>query len=362
MAHRRRKITEVTAENDIKYRGPLSYRYLRIIGWLLLIGMQIGVFLGILAKVQPGNAATYDKVKDTIGMFTGLTLPLFLLANFSFMFRTRTNGYKKLLMNYGFGALGLIALFLLITEHYALSFIMKGGKSFIEAQHTLDALIKAIFENGISLNVFIDLFLCTLFFFFVNYRPKKHFQGKKLIIFRLFSLFPVLYELLSIVLKGLNLANVITLPSFLYPLLTNKPFMTFVAFIVIVFVIKYREKYFIKRGKTHAEYEAFLQTNRNSFDISVAISIIFVAAAVLDVISWLGLSLIINGVEYPIVYTYNLGFGQSTCLILSIPFVLLFSYTREHKNTKLDSFIPLIGVALIAFTYIEGIFLALLLA
>ena len=45
---RRKEIYEYTLKNDIKYRGPLSYRMLKIVGWIALAFSQ---YL-LLAKLQ----------------------------------------------------------------------------------------------------------------------------------------------------------------------------------------------------------------------------------------------------------------------------------------------------------------------
>ena len=37
-----------------------------------------------------------------------------------------------------------------------------------------------------------------------------------------------------------------------------------------------------------------------------------------------------------------------------IPFMLLFSYTRTHKNRVVDAVLPLFGIALIFMVWIEG--------
>ena len=41
-------------------------------------------------------------------------------------------------------------------------------------------------------------------------------------------------------------------------------------------------------------------------------------------------------------------------MILLIPVILLFSYTRNHKNEKADTFIPVGGVLLAILVGIEG--------
>ena len=52
----------------------------------------------------------------------------------------------------------------------------------------------------------------------------------------------------------------------------------------------------------------------------------------------------------------NLGFGKSISLLFTIPFVMLFSYSKTHNNPQVDKFIPLAGIGLIVLIYIEGIF------
>ena len=42
-----------------------------------------------------------------------------------------------------------------------------------------------------------------------------------------------------------------------------------------------------------------------------------------------------------------------------IPIVLLFSYTKKHKNTSIDAFIPIIGIAAILGLYVEAFFQAI---
>ena len=51
-----------------------------------------------------------------------------------------------------------------------------------------------------------------------------------------------------------------------------------------------------------------------------------------------------------------LGFGRSATLLLISPLMLLFSYTRTHKNRLLDSFIPIISIVIIVLVYLEGFF------
>ena len=56
----------------------------------------------------------------------------------------------------------------------------------------------------------------------------------------------------------------------------------------------------------------------------------------------------------PILDNYQL--GQAISMVVAIPILFLYSYTREHKNTLIDIFIPIGGIALCGFVYIEYIF------
>ena len=48
----RRKLHEVTALNDIKYRGPFSYRHFRIFAWITMAMAQAGFFLSIATEIE----------------------------------------------------------------------------------------------------------------------------------------------------------------------------------------------------------------------------------------------------------------------------------------------------------------------
>ena len=87
----------------------------------------------------------------------------------------------------------------------------------------------------LSYNLFIDLFLCTLLMFFLNYRPKRLFNGKLLGVFRAFAVFPIAYEIASITLKILAVEGKVALPLIVFPFLTVKPPMTFLVFVVLAF-------------------------------------------------------------------------------------------------------------------------------
>ena len=53
------------------------------------------------------------------------------------------------------------------------------------------------------------------------------------------------------------------------------------------------------------------------------------------------------------------GIGAGISLALVAPIALLFSYTREPKNPKLDKFVPIGGIALMILIILEGTYFVL---
>ena len=246
------------------------------------------------------------------------------------------------------------------------------GFSWWDTARLFGQLLPSMGNLGYTFNIFIDLFLCTLLFFFMNYKPKKVFTDKKIIIFRLLFILPVLYEVAGILIKYFMGVGRLEVPSFAFFLLPSKPPLLFLAFVLIVLALKVGEVTFIKRhqGSTEA-YEEHTKTNAHSLKMSIIISIIFLICAIIDfvVIFFIVIKCIQNAaligtteeeialIAYQDINSWLVaGFGGAVSLIFVIPLVLLFSYKKEHKNPKIDTLLPIAGIALIAIVYIEGIF------
>ena len=52
-AKRQKQLRKFDTENDIRYRGPLSYRWFRIIGWLCLACAGLAILLNLDIAVFP---------------------------------------------------------------------------------------------------------------------------------------------------------------------------------------------------------------------------------------------------------------------------------------------------------------------
>ena len=192
----------------------------------------------------------------------------------------------------------------------------------------------------------------------------------------MFALIPVVYEAGSLVIRILAYYGMISPPLIVYPLLTTKPPMSFVLFVILVLFIKIRELRFRKRGKTKQEYMEFTKTRLNSLQFSVFSSIMILVTGVIDLILLIGFSafdIVVKNrdhleqvenaseqalEEMSMVAARGVagwGIGLHSSMIFIIPIILLFSYTRNHKNPKADIAIPIGGILLAVFVGIEGL-------
>ena len=371
---------EVVARQDIRYRGPLSYRHMMILGWLCIFFSQVSLILSMLGKAEPSIAESGAGL-ITFGRYAGsLFMPFLLLANFSRILSSKQQ-FKKLLLTYGGLSVAMGLALPLVYEHYVKGLAATAAQFSPEFEGQLLAFFQEnAFRDGyLAYNLFIDLFLCTLFMFFLTYHFKRPVRRGWVIGFRMLSILPVLYELTCIVLKTLCKNGNVTLPMYASCFLSTKPPMSFAAFVALALFIKRRERIFLKNGRTYEEYGHFLETNTNSLHFSIRACVTFIVAAVIDLVIFVvflvlmttGDMMATGEMAEQVIENEEMlnnmavraasvvqaaGFGESIMLLFVAPFVLLFSYTRKHQDTKMDLLIPVIGIAAIAALYLETFF------
>lgn len=360
---KRRKLHEVSLEDDIRYRGPISFQGFQVLGWLCLVGTVLLALLNIAKKADPMTAEMTEQYMPIVETFAMLSLPFLLIANYSRIL-SNFEGYKMQLIRTGGTAAAIFGVSCFIYSRYILSNFIVLADDPVQAETILDDLIHTKAANGfIAYNIFIDLFLCALFMFFLNVRPKRVFTGKKVLFIRFFALVPIAYELASLALKYMAASHQITLPLWSFPLLTVKPPMTFVLFMLLAFHIKVRERRFCRHGRSHEEYLAYLKTNRNSLHFSLWLMFLLVLTAVLDLIA-LALFSAVTAVEAGAGYTEDqlvefvqaaaaLGFGQTIPQLFLVPLMLLYSYSRVPKSKTFGLLIPVIGIVLMVLVVLE---------
>ena len=342
-------------ENDIKYEGPLSYRYLRIFAWLFMAFGQI-VLLNSLSVSMMHYDALGDVWTTILGILSSLSTPLFILASFGLVLNGRRN-IRDFMLVYGLAYVGIGLGFIIFYLRYIKGLFVELGLSELPFTDYFDAFL----SDKVQVNVFADLFAFALFHFFLNYTPRKIFKGKSVYAFRLFSLIPVIFVLGSYIIKILTATGQMNLPFYIFPFLTTKSPIIYLIFIVAAMWIKNRERWYLKLGATKNDYQEFLKTNRNSLSVYIHLSIIIALASLLDIvlliiamIYYFANNLPTDDIGDVVINTF--GVGQASIMLLAIPFIFLYSYKRKHKDGRIDLIIPILGIALLALVYVEGIY------
>ena len=369
-------IFDRTAENDIRYRGPMSYRHLQILAWICIAFKILFILTNLSLRINPSQPQWLYALRgtcDTIGEFS---LPLFLFANFAIILDEKKS-YCQQLVKFAGLSLMIVLLYEVILHRYVAGLFTAVTNDRSVAMNLIDEGVYSLASGGgLAFNIFIDMFLCTLLMFFMNYVPTRFFTGKRLVLFRLMALLPILYEVASLGVRLAVCLGKLRPPVFVYPFLTTKPVMSFVLFILLVLFVKLRWVRFRRRGKSREAYQAFQRTNVNSLHFSIYASIMILITGLLDLALHIFLSALLavlgkgaaeaGAVTKEMILQSGkiasaLGFGNHFLMILIIPIILLFSYTRTHKDQMGDILIPVFGVALAVIVTIEGLYQCLLL-
>ena len=401
---RRRKrvrIHEVTAENDIRYRGPLNYQHFQILGWICIVATVTALLLKIGVRVEKSLSDQLGGIINILTEIGEFSLPFLLLANFARILDDSAGYRGQLLKNIGASA-AIAGLFYAFFYRYLVGGVAGLLEQPDQALPLMEGETMALAPNGfLAFNIFIDLLLCTLVMLFLNYRPKRIFRGKTVFFFRLLALLPIGYEVFCMVLKVRAAEGTALVPVWMYPLLPVKPVMTFVLFILLALFVKTRELRFRRHGKTHEEYQAFLKTNRNSLNFSVFLAVMTVFVCIIDIVLMAFFSLHLSMpaliaseerqaaiieqaqeegatvtelaagensapaeqdtltaeqtalLEQNLKASYAIGFGGTFNMIFLIPLMLLFSYTRQPKYKWVGMAIPAAGIAAIIIIFLE---------
>ena len=367
MGKQRKKLYEYGPEDDIRYRGPLSYQSFQILGWLCIVFSVIVTMLRIASKADASLIEQHSTLYTVCKGISDLSVPFLLLANFARILNN-SEGYRKQLLRNGLAAAGITLVFLLVYKRYVTGTFRMMIQEQDAAQPAADKVLQNLSGRGfLAINIFVDLFLCTLFMFFLNYRPKRVLTGKKVLLLRCLAPLPIAYELASMYLKGLAATGRVNLPPWVFPLLAVKPPFAFAVFIILAIHVKVREYRYCRHGNTYEQYQDFLKTRRNSLHFAVFTAIILVAAAILDMIvfsvaiageagSMEALQEMLTETKLLKSAAWAVGFGQSMDLLIVAPVMLLFSYNRIPRNKTLSLLIPIIAIGLMALVVLEGIY------
>ena len=367
---KRKKFHEFTAENDMKYRGPLNYQHFQILGWACIVAAVAAAIISLGGKLVGERVMDrFGTIGSILSFMSQFSLPLLLIASFSRILNSNDSGKKMLLINGG-AAVGIIAVTLLLGSRYFIGILKQIIAPAEKVVPMMNGIIAGVVPGGfLAFNMFVDLFLCTLMMFLLNVQPKRWFTGKKVLILRFAVIIPIAYEGFCFWLKIQAMRGKVMLPMWSYPLLTMKPPVMILLFIVMAFVVKIREYRYCKHGNTHEDYQAFMQTNRNSFHLSVRLAILMVIFAVLDLVLLVLLTYLnadsagaLNAAgemaeeasDTFVSLSLAVGIGKSWPIGLLAPFMLLFSYNKEPKNKMISMVLPAVAIVLCIFIVLEA--------
>lgn len=348
-----------TRENDIPSNARFGYRGMRIAAWIFMLCLVMGAIWGNSIILQLAKNNPFISYGASIFSFFGnLALPAFFIANFSIILANRGK-YKTIFLRY----ILFIGLILLMLYGFLYRyFIQIGTKAFGDSTQAFEGLTSLLNSNptfAVCFNLFIDLMLCLLAWFFIDYTPKKHFQGKKIVYFRLLALLPIAYEVACITIKLYAICvPAFKVPFYVFPLITNKPPILFFAFLAIAIREKLLERKYSKLGHNREEFLEYCTTNAANKSFTKFCSRTFLIAALVDLVFCVCLSYVLigrttNDMNQLTNELIRTGLGKGISLVFMIPLMHFFSYNKKYKSSVFDTLLPLVSIAIIGIVIIE---------
>lgn len=373
---KRIKLIDRTLENDIKFEGIFSYRHLSILAWTLLVLAQVLTLLVIAKRFHPDININEEFAETFSSVIGSLPLPLLLVSKFSKIVNNEGE-WKKTILRSFFIALALFIIDNFVAIHFGYQLFNVGEQKhswwdslFLISNYFIDLRINVLF-----LNIFIDMLLYWLIYFFLMYKPKNASE-KKTLMFHFLVILPILYEVGAIIVKSLICSINLQLPCFVLFMLPSKSALISIAVIVLLFFLKiFRIRYF-KRFQNNeidveTKYKNYMQTNVFCLKFSIFLTSVFFIEWILD--SFVFAAIFINiyneatalplppeGMALYIQHNINLwfgwGFGSSITMILVLPIIFFFRLKKKCKNPDADILIPICGVGIIVVLYVVGLF------
>ena len=336
----RQRIDKLMGLPDLKYRGIFSGRTMKILGFVLMFFAQVCVCLNLVYKMVEVPAGVKD-VADVLEVLSIFALPMFLAANFCIIMTSREK-IKKMLIIYSAIAILIYLLVILVFYRYLMGIGKVVSESTADAYDFADMVAKKVFGKVINYNVFVDLSLFSLFYFFLFYTPKKIKKDGAILVFRFMCIIPILFAVGSTVLYGLNNTGIVELPVAALAIMPCRSITIYAIFFGVALIIKLRQYLFAKWGGTPEEYDTYAKSNRSSLEISVISAVIMIVVCAIDF-----------GLIYVSPWFLFYGIGFNFYLAFAAPLILLLSYTRKTKASLWDIIMVVLFVFAVIILYLE---------
>ena len=192
--------------------------------------------------------------------------------------------------------------------------VEKDVKSFIDIidlfDDLFDLLLKFIGNFLANFNTNLDILIIGSLYIFLFKNPNK-LIGKKLFYFRLMSILPILFILISLIYRALLKKEIISLNIYVSPIFLGPKVSIFGFFITTLLYLKYISK----------EYEIFDENDYIFPKVFSKIGMkIFFCFALIEII-----------VYYLLPFYKFIGIGNQYLSIFAVPFIILYDYKKTKK-------------------------------
>ncbi len=255
-----------------------------------------------------------------ITMNQHLSIGFFCLTTFSDIFQeTKDLIYFygatliKVILYYNFSAVVLKVFIQDLLGNYFITKIKETGTTNPRVYEVFDDLIDElslfIADFLSSFNVFLDKLIIGSMYVFLFHKPQS-FSDNKIIYFRLLSLIPILFIIVSIILRELHNTEVIKINVYILPLLLGSKIVIYLFFIITLLIIKYYSlKYKVFDKRKYIKPTVFTSIGSKIFGV-------------------LGLIELFIGLFFP--SCSLVGIGGKYLLILCAPIMALYDYKKKY--------------------------------
>ena len=175
----------------------------------------------------------------------------------------------------------------------------------------IDFLLRFIGNFLANFNTNLDILIIGSLYIFLFKNPKK-LVGKKLFHFRLMSILPILYVVISIIYRALVYKNIISLNIYIFPIFVGPKVSIFGFFITTLLYLKYKSK----------EYLIFDENN------CVIVKVFSKSGGkIFADFGYLALF-----IEYFLNELKFIGIGNQYLLLFAVPFILIYDYKKKKEK------------------------------
>ena len=251
-----------------------------------------------------------------------LSVGFFCLTTFSNMFRETKNIVKFYVSNCIkvaiFYVISVIILKVIIKDKIGGIIHQKIDDTGIDNREKVYEIFDKIIDKALIIvadflstyNTFIEKLTLGSLYICLFYEPKA-FMGSKMIYFRLLSLIPIIYIIVSLIIRALHNTKVIVLSEFVSPILLGPKIVVYLFFISCLALIKYKSiRFNVFDSENYINPKVFSNIGSKCFGI-------------------LGIIELIIGLFFPSFSAA--GIGGKYLLVICAPIMTLYDYKRQYK-------------------------------